>query len=140
MRIVLRIRKAFSTMHSVCMSSKLRQSCPTLCDPMDYSLPGSSIQGFSRQEYWSGLPCPPPGDLPDQGIEPTSLMFPASADGFFTNSATWDTWYQCPQHMAVLNKKKLLLSLPLALVPLKAAQDDSIVSSRGRGWLSYKEY
>ena len=95
---------------------------------------------FSRQEYWSGLSCPPPGDLPDQGIEPTSLMFPASADGFFTNSATWDTWYQCPQHMAVLNKKKLLLSLPLALVPLKAAQDDSIVSSRGRGWLSYKEY
>ena len=31
--------------------------------------------GFSRQEYWSGLPCPPPGDLPYPGIEPTSLMF-----------------------------------------------------------------
>ena len=37
--------------------------------------------GFSRQEYWSGLPFPPPGDLPDPGIEPVS---PASAGGFFT--------------------------------------------------------
>ena len=38
--------------------------------------------GFSRQEYWSGLPCPPPGDLPDPGIEPVT---PALAGGFFTN-------------------------------------------------------
>ena len=40
--------------------------------------------GFSRQEYWSGLLCPPPGDLPDPGIKPTSLMSPALAGGFFT--------------------------------------------------------
>ena len=40
--------------------------------------------GFSRREYWSGLPCPPPGDLPDPGIEPESLMSPAFAGGFFT--------------------------------------------------------
>ena len=46
--------------------------------------------GFSRQEYWSGLPCPPPGDLPDPGIEPTSLMSPALAGGFFTSSVTWE--------------------------------------------------
>ena len=38
--------------------TKLLQSCPTLCDPMDCSPPGSSVHGFSRQEYWSGLPCP----------------------------------------------------------------------------------
>ena len=37
--------------------------------------------GFSRQEYWSGLPCPPPGDLPDPGMKPTSLMSPTLADG-----------------------------------------------------------
>ena len=37
--------------------------------------------GFSRQEYWSGLPCLPPGDLPDSGIEPTSLMYPELAGG-----------------------------------------------------------
>ena len=46
--------------------------------------------GFSRQEYWSGLPCPPPGDLPDPGIEPTSLTSPALAGRFFTTSATWE--------------------------------------------------
>ena len=43
---------------------------------------------FSRQEYWNGLPCPPPGNLPNTGIEPAS---PALAGGFFTTSATWET-------------------------------------------------
>ena len=38
----------------------------------------------------TGLPCPPPGDLPNPGTEPTSLMSPALADGFFTTSATWE--------------------------------------------------
>ena len=38
------------------------QSCPTLCDPMDCSPPDSSVQGFLRQEYWSGLPFPSLGD------------------------------------------------------------------------------
>ena len=42
--------------------------------------------GLFRQEYWSGLPCPPPGDLPNPGIEPTSLMSPALAGRFFTSS------------------------------------------------------
>ena len=46
--------------------------------------------GFSRQEYWSGLPCPPPGDLPNQGIEPMSLTPPALAGEFFTTSAPWE--------------------------------------------------
>ena len=44
--------------------------------------------GFSRQEYWSGLPCPPPGDLPNPGIKPASLKSPALAGRFFTTSAT----------------------------------------------------
>ena len=43
---------------------------------------------FSRQEHWSGLPFPSPGDLPDPGIKPASLMSPALAGGFFTTSAT----------------------------------------------------
>ena len=46
--------------------------------------------GFSRQEYWSGLLCPPPGDLPDLEIEPLSLMSPALASGFFTTSTPWE--------------------------------------------------
>ena len=49
--------------------------------------------GFSRQEYCSGLPCPPSGDLPDPGIEPTSLVSPALAGGFFTTSATGEAHF-----------------------------------------------
>ena len=59
------------------------QSCLTLCDLEDYSLPGSSVHGIS-QEYWSGLSLPSPGDLPDPGIEPVS---PASAGRFFITEA-----------------------------------------------------
>ena len=73
-----------------CVSAYSLQSCGTLCDPMDCSLPGSSM-GFFRQEYWSGLPCPPPGDLLNPGVEPgASLMSPALASGFFTTSATYE--------------------------------------------------
>ena len=46
--------------------------------------------GFSREEYWSGFPCPPPRDLPNPGIKPASLMSPALAGRFFTTSATWE--------------------------------------------------
>ena len=50
-------------------------------------------KGFSRQEYWSGLPCPPLGDHPDPGIKPTSLMSPALAVRFFTTTATWEALF-----------------------------------------------
>ena len=46
--------------------------------------------GFSRQEYWSGFSCPPPGDIPNPGVEPVSLMSPALAGSFFTTNATWE--------------------------------------------------
>ena len=46
--------------------------------------------GFSRQEYWSGVPIPPLGNLPNPGTEPSSFMFPALAGGFFTTGATWE--------------------------------------------------
>ena len=60
-----------------------------LCDPRGPQAP-LSMQ-FFRQEYWSGLPCPPPGDLPDPGIKPASLMYPALTCEFFTTNTTWDT-------------------------------------------------
>ena len=50
--------------------------------------------GFSRQEYWNGLPFSPPGDLPDPGIEPMSLASLALAGGFLTMSATWEAHTQ----------------------------------------------
>ena len=54
-------------------------SCVRLCDPMDCSLPGSGSMGFSRQEYWSGLPFSSPGDLPNSGIEPESPVLQTGA-------------------------------------------------------------
>ena len=51
--------------------------------------------GFSRQEYWSGLPFLPPGDLPDPGLEPTSLTSLALSGRFFTTSATWEVLWTC---------------------------------------------
>ena len=56
---------------------------------------GPLSMGFSRQEYWNGLLCPPSGDLPDPGIKPTSFPSPALAGRFFTTSATWEAprWY-----------------------------------------------
>ena len=56
----------------------------------DCSPPEFSAHGIPRQEYWSFLPYPTPGDLPDPGIESTSLASPALAGGFFTTSATWE--------------------------------------------------
>ena len=52
--------------------SEVTQSCPTLCDLMDCSLPDSSVHGIFQARYWSGLPFPSPGDLPNPGIEPGS--------------------------------------------------------------------
>ena len=63
------------------MCVKLLQSCLTLCDPMDCSHQSPLSLGFSRQEYWNGLSCPPPGNLPDPGIKPASAAAPALAEG-----------------------------------------------------------
>ena len=55
------------------------KSCLTLCDPMDGSLPVSSARGFPRREYWSELPFPSPGDLPDPGIKLVSPAWQADS-------------------------------------------------------------
>ena len=57
--------------------------------------------GFSRQEYWSGLPYPPSGDLPDLGIKPASLISPALAGRFSTTSTTWEAHH----HWSLVNEK-----------------------------------
>ena len=56
--------------------------------------------GFSRQEYWSGLPCPPPGDLSDPEIKLTSPKSPALAGRFFTTSTTWEAPDRAPSLMS----------------------------------------
>ena len=77
--------KRHSTSLIIGLVAQLRS---TLSDFMDYSQDPLSMR-FSKQEYWIGLLCPPPGDLFDPGIKLASLMFPALAGGFFTTSATW---------------------------------------------------
>ena len=79
---------------------------------------------FSRQEYWSGLSFPPPGDLPDQGIEPASLTSPALAGGFFTRWVTGilfssplasHLWSSTAQFQACVNQTGSLFSFSLSL-------------------------
>ena len=63
----------------ILLSLSFAQLCPTLCDPMDCSPQAPLSMGFSRQEYQNGLPFPPPGDLPNPGMEPGSLALQADS-------------------------------------------------------------
>ena len=88
------------------------QLCATLCQaPLS--------MGFSRQEYWSGLPCPTPGDLPDPGIEPESLTSPALAGRFFTTSATWEP--------KVVSLRQAHLTIPYFLILSSSFQPGSLM-------------
>ena len=76
-------------MYMLCL---VAQSGLTLCDPIDWE-PARHLcpWGFSRQEYWTGLPCAPPRDLPNPAIRPVSLMSPALRGRLFTTSTIWET-------------------------------------------------
>ena len=77
-------------MISACMLSRF--SCVQFCvTPRTVACQAPLSVGSFRQEYWSRLPFPSPGDLPDPGIEPTSFMSPALAGSFLTTSAPWET-------------------------------------------------
>ena len=67
--------------NNVCVHAQL---CPTLCNPWTETYESPLSMEFPRQEYWSGLPFPPPGDLLDPGVEPTSPGSPTLAGRFFT--------------------------------------------------------
>ena len=82
---------ALGRVHSICALSWF--DCNIMCmlspirlfaTPWTVAHQDPLSMGFPRQEYWSGLPCPLSGDLPNSGIEPMSLMSPATAGGFFT--------------------------------------------------------
>ena len=70
----------------MCMRAKLLQSCLTLTTLWNAAHQAPLSMGFSRQKNWSGLPCPPPEDVPNPEIEPASLMSLVLTDGF--NSTT----------------------------------------------------
>ena len=74
-----------------CVCSVAQLSCVRLfVTPWTVACQTPVSMGFSRQEYWSRLPLPSPGDLPDLGMEPESPASPALAGRFFTTSATWE--------------------------------------------------
>ena len=90
------VRKGASSMTylftyaGACVRAKSIQSCPTLCHPMDCGPPSSSVHGIlqARIPEWSGLPCLPPGDLPDSGIKPKSSLLHWQMDSL--PGATWE--------------------------------------------------
>ena len=79
-------RPSTAKIQSINVHANLVQSCSSLCDPWTVAHQAPLSMGFSRQKYWSGLPFPSPGDLPDPGTELASLMSPALAGRFFTTS------------------------------------------------------
>ena len=128
--------------------SSVAQSCLTLCDPMDCSLPGSSVHGFSRQEYWSGLPFPSPGDLSNPGIEPdapalqkrlsteppgqalisnTLTLIQRKAGGHWSSKAT-----ARPVIVVFLHWQQLLMVVKGESIPTPC----KIAKLKRRGWIS----
>ena len=78
--------------------------------PWTVALQALLSMGFSRQEYWHGLPCPPPRDLPHQGIEPVSLVSPALAGRFCTTRATWEAHEWVSEWLKSLNRVRLFVT------------------------------
>ena len=78
---------------SIQLLSRVRLFANSFATPWTVAPQASLSMGFSKQEYYSGLPCPPPGYIPDLGMEPASLMSPVLAGGFFITSTTWEAPY-----------------------------------------------
>ena len=93
---------------ALCCCCSVTQSCPTLCDPRDCSLPGSSVRGISRQEHWNGLPFPSPGDLSYPRIKHIS---PALAGRFFTTEPLGKPHLGCSCCCCCCSVAKMCLTL-----------------------------
>ena len=100
---------------------------------MGCSLPASLSMGFSREEYWSGLPCPPPGDLPDPGIESSSLKSPELAGGFPTRKPHPSNQKPTVTYLPCL--KSALTSKPsLHILQLRKASNESDLGEKEPFW------
>ena len=82
--------------------AKSLQSCPTLCSPWTVARQAPLSMGFSRQGHWSGLPFPPPGDLPDPGIEPASIASSLASQVDSLPLSHWLLWC-APQRTNFVN-------------------------------------
>ena len=93
--------------------------------------------GFSRQEYWNRLLCPPPGDLPDPGIKPAFLMTLGLAGQFFTTSATWEALLKASVQFSSV---QLLNRVQLFVTPWTAAHQASLSIASSQSWYTQKHY
>ena len=99
---------------SVYVYAKSLQSCPLFVTL--WAIPTRLLCPWdSRQEYWSGLVCPPPGDLLNPGIKATSLMCPALAGRFFTTSTTWEPTPLAYMQLCLLSCARLFATRPQGL-------------------------
>ena len=85
-------------------SAKSLQSCPTLCNPMNYSSPASSVHGILQARILEWVTMLSSRNLPDPGIKPVSLAPAALAGRFFTTNSTWEAHVIC-YHLYILNRK-----------------------------------
>ena len=120
---------------------KSLQSCLTPWNPMDCSFPGSSVHGILQARIWEGLPFPFPGDLPDPGIEPMSLMSPALAGRFFTTSTTWEaqfSFYRWANWSPERPQQTIVVSfrlLPAGCLSLPSLALEEFLDKEGEAWL-----
>ena len=99
-----------------CMSAKTLQSSPTLCDPVDCSLPGSSVRGSPGKDTGGDCHARRQGLFPTQGWNPSLFMSPALETGLFTTTATWEAHF--PTNLAIYTElnstyPKLMFTLNL---------------------------
>ena len=109
------VNHGFTILHSCKLCCAVTSVVSDPLTPWTVTLWAPLSMGFFRQGYWSGLPCPPPGNLPDLGIKPTSLMSPALAGGFFTVSSTWEALLHSYQHYMKLQLFHVLTYTCLSL-------------------------
>ena len=93
------VKKNMQVYMHVCIPTKLLQSCPALCDPVDYSPPGSSVHGVLQARILEWIAISFSGDFPNPGIEPASLMFPTLAGSFFTTGTTSEAHMHVYKHI-----------------------------------------
>ena len=108
------------------MGVYMLQSCLSLCNLWAVARQVPLSMGLSRQEYWNGLPCPPPGDLPDPGIEPMSLVSLALAGRLFITSATWEApggkKKKTPKPQQVSMSQRLMMAVKEHMLRMRGGQ------------------
>ena len=107
----------------LCVFLLVTQSCPVLCDTVDWAHQAPLSTGFSRQEYWDGLLCPSPKDLPNPGMEPRS---PASAGKFFTVWATREALETRSSLIQPLKRNKNYVTVEVLIIITMATIHKSI--------------